>query len=107
MKIIKTVLILCIIIPSLYCQTWMVQPNPGTGDVVSIQAFDTNLVYALTGTQVLKTTNGGTNWNIVFTAPPSRTFKNWQWDQPNVGNLWFNNWNQKFKTTNGGFNWNA
>ncbi|MBN8584393.1 MAG: T9SS type A sorting domain-containing protein [Ignavibacteria bacterium] len=105
MKILKCFIVLLLMSSGLFSQSWMVQSNPGTGNIIAIQAFDTNLVYALTGTQVLKTTNGGTNWNIVFTAPPSRTFKNWQWDQPNVGNLWFTNWNQKFKTTDGGFNW--
>lgn len=106
MNFIKPFLIL-LLTASVYSQTWVVQPNPAVGDIKQIHAINNQIVYALTVSQILKTTNGGTNWVEKLTTQIGlgTSFNGFQWNNANEGYVWSYAGDTCLKTTNGGDNW--
>ncbi len=94
--------------------TWVNgNPNPVViaGMVNCIDAFDGNTAWLSTtnsgSTFIYKTTNGGTNWQQVFSSSQTRIFGLKMTDASNgfafgdpISNIW-----QMLVTTNGGINW--
>jgi photosystem II stability/assembly factor-like uncharacterized protein len=92
-------------------QQWF--PNMNGSTINSITFLDSLTGYAVTSTNssvqayILKTTNGGDNWSIIYTyIPPSINsgFKKIQFANSNTGYA-STNYTNFFKTTNAGLNW--
>jgi photosystem II stability/assembly factor-like uncharacterized protein len=92
-------------------QQWF--PNMNGSSIASLTFLDSLTGYAVTSTNssvqayILKTTNGGDNWSIIYTyVPPSVNsgFKKIQFTNSNIGYA-STNYLEFFKTTNGGINW--
>ncbi|HMQ78048.1 MAG TPA: T9SS type A sorting domain-containing protein [Ignavibacteria bacterium] len=108
MNFIKPFLIMIMLLTaSGYSQTWVVQTNPAAGDIKQIHAINNQIVYALTVSQILKTTNGGLNWEIKITTPIGlgTSFNGFQWNNADEGYAWSYAGDTCLKTTNGGNNW--
>ncbi len=104
MKNFGTVLILLVLLAAISSsQVWQVQVNPASGDVKQVYAVNENFAYAITDQQLLKTTNAGINWNVIFTPGPSRTFYGMQWINFNRGFVRYRE--GYYKTTDGGSTW--
>ena len=91
-------------------QQWF--PNLNGSTIKDITFLDSLTGFAVTNTNssvqayILKTTNGGDNWNINYTY--SQTNTNWYFLKigfidSNIGFAF--GWSEMFKTTNGGNNW--
>ena len=87
-------------------------PNLNGSSITSITFLDSLTGFAVTNTNsslqayILKTTNGGDNWNINYTY----TQTNVNWDFLKIGFVNSNTgfafgWSEMFKTTNCGINW--
>ena len=103
-----SILLILFITSGVYSQNWVVQPCPeAVGDIKKIHAIDANIIYALTLSQILKTTNGGTNWEVKFITPIGlgTSFNGFQWNNANEGYVWSYAGDTCLKTTNGGDNW--
>ncbi|MCX6156638.1 MAG: YCF48-related protein [Ignavibacteriae bacterium] len=98
----------------LITQGWYQQffPNLNGSSITSITFLDSLTGYAVTNTNstlqayILKTTNGGDNWNINYTY--TQTNSNWNFVKigfvdSNTGYAF--GWTEMFRTTNGGANW--
>ena len=92
-------------------QQWF--PNMNGSTITSMTFLDSLTGYAVTSTNssvqayILKTTNGGDNWNIIYTyVPPSTNsgFRKIQFANSNTG-FASTNYTNFFKTTNAGLNW--
>ena len=92
-------------------QQWF--PNLNGSTITSMTFLDSLTGFAVTSTNssiqsyIIKTTNGGDNWNIIFTyVPPSVNsgFRKIQFANNNIGYA-STNYVNFFKTTNGGLNW--
>ena len=91
-------------------QQWF--PNLNGSSISSITFLDSLTGFAVTNTNssleayILKTTNGGDNWNINYTY--TQTNSNWTFVKigfadSNTGYAF--GWSEMFKTTNAGLNW--
>lgn len=91
-------------------QTWQVQSNPATGHVIQIHAVSQDIVYASTTTQILKTSNGGTNWEIVL-SKPWRNLKGFQIVVLQTGQhriyTWWHTGTHYYRSVNGGISWDS
>lgn len=108
MSFIKPFLIsILLLTASVYSQTWVVQPNPAVGDIKQIHAINNQIVYALTVSQILKTTNGGTTWEVKRTTPVGlgTSFNGFQWNNANEGYAWYYAGNKYITTIDGGQTW--
>jgi photosystem II stability/assembly factor-like uncharacterized protein len=92
-------------------QQWFPTMNGNT--INSITFLDSLIGYAVTSTNsdtlayILKTTNGGDNWSVIYTyVPPSPSsgFTKIQFANSNIGYA-STNYYDVFKTTNSGSNW--
>ena len=92
-------------------QQWF--PNLNGSSITSITFLDSLTGFAVTNSNstdqgyILKTTNGGDNWNIIYTyIPPSSTsgFTKIQFATDSIGYA-STNYFDFFRTTNGGMNW--
>jgi photosystem II stability/assembly factor-like uncharacterized protein len=92
-------------------QQWF--PNMNGSTIASLTFLDSLTGYAVTSTNssvqayILKTTNGGNNWSIIYTyIPPSTNsgFTKIQFANSSIGYA-STNYYDFFKTTNGGVNW--
>jgi photosystem II stability/assembly factor-like uncharacterized protein len=121
-KLLDILTVLCLIIffasfgfkdskSSGWYQQWF--PNMNGSTIASLTFLDSLTGYAVTSTNssvqayILKTTNGGDNWNIIYTyIPPSVNsgFKKIQFANSNTG-FASTNYTNFFKTTNAGLNW--
>ncbi|MBP9192990.1 MAG: hypothetical protein KBF96_10605, partial [Ignavibacteria bacterium] len=107
MNFIKPLLIL-LLTASVCSQTWVVQsPIPAVEDIKQIHAINANIVYALTVSKILKTTDGGTTWNVIRTTDVGlgTSFNGFQWNNADDGFVWSYAGDTCLKTTNGGDNW--
>ncbi len=85
--------------------TWIDQPIPGVTNVISNGQFaDANTGYCYSGSNFWKSTNGGTNWNLVSTKPPG-IFKSLQVFSGN--NIFLANSRTIYKSSNGGVTWDS
>jgi photosystem II stability/assembly factor-like uncharacterized protein len=91
---------------------WYIQPIPVNKNIVDIYFTDTLNGWAVTGNTgaldsgyILKTTNGGTNWQLNFAT--NRSFYGIQFVDSNIGYA-CGGWDlgKLYKTINGGNNWN-
>lgn len=109
MNFIKSFLILILLFTASVCsQTWVVQsPIPPVEDIKQIQAINANIVYALTVSKILKTTDGGTSWVVKCTTQVGlgTSFNGFQWNNADEGYVWSYAGDTCLKTTNGGNNW--
>lgn len=108
MNFIKPFLILIFMLTGyVFGQTWVVQTNPAVGDIKQIHAIDNQIVYALTVSQILKTTNGGINWVVIRTTTVGlgTSFNGFEWKSADEGYAWYYAGNKYIKTIDGGQNW--
>ena len=110
MYFIKPVLIFFMFCTVIYSQTWVVQTNPAVGNIIQIHAVNADTVYASTTTQILKTTNGGSNWEIVL-FKPWRNLKGFQVVNPMFGQhriyTWYHTGFFYYRSINGGLSWDS
>ena len=87
------------------CNAQWIQQNSGvTDNLVSIKMINSSTGYVLSqGYKLLKTTNGGTNWNIVYQSGQSFT----QISFPNANTGYAVTGSKIYKTTNGGLNFDT
>lgn len=87
--------------------TWVSQSSPAVGDVHKVYAVNSNLVYAMTDFQIIKTTNGGTNWFVTHNhvAHGDSAFSHWSWPTTEMcyASIWWRG--GYFKSTNSGGSW--
>lgn len=99
-----------LLIAAVSSQTWQVQSNPATGHVIQIHAVNQDIVYASTTTQILKTSNGGTNWEIVL-SKPWRNLKGFQVVVLQTGQhriyTWWHTGTHYYRSVNGGISWDS
>ncbi len=87
--------------PSNWYQQFM--PNMGSEQLADITFLDSLVGYAITQTHnILKTTNGGDNWNIIYNDTTGNIFTRLQFLNESTGFVGAYN---TLKTTNGGNNW--
>jgi photosystem II stability/assembly factor-like uncharacterized protein len=88
-------------------------PNMNGSTITSLTFLDSLTGYALTSTNssvqafILKTTNGGDNWNIIYTYVPTAStvhFTKIQFADSNIGYA-STNYYDFYKTTNSGLSW--
>jgi len=88
-------------------------PNMNGSTIASLTFLDSLTGYALTSTNssvqafILKTTNGGDNWNIIYTYVPTAStvhFTKIQFADSNIGYA-STNYYDFYKTTNSGLSW--
>ncbi len=78
-------------------------PNMGSEQLADITFLDSLVGYAITQTHnILKTTNGGDNWNIIYNDTTGNIFTRLQFLNESTGFVGAYN---TLKTTNGGNNW--
>lgn len=106
----STVLILLVLLVSEYFsqQGWVAQqPPPSIGTITKIFACTPDIVYAAADSgKIIKTTDGGDNWKVIFRDDSIRT---------NIESIffvdtllgWAVTWKQILKTTDGGKNWDS
>jgi len=111
MNFIKPFLIsILLLTATVYSQSWVVQPTnitPPIGDIKQIHAINANIVYALTLSEILKTTNGGTTWGVIRTTSvgTGTSFNGFQWNNADEGYVWYYAGNKYIKTIDGGLSW--
>lgn len=106
-KIISFLILIAIFSQRSFSQTGWFQQTSGTGfDLYSVFAVDANTVFAIgnSGT-IIKTTNGGINWNILNSGTTDSLFSIFFTDGSTgfaCGSLGL-----VLRTTNGGLNWSS
>ncbi len=101
MKIITTILVL-LVTSGVYSQ-WIAQEFPNLNNVNAIQAVNSNVVFAA-GKQIYKTTNSGTNWQVLTNLAYEESRSDISFINSATG------WScgpagSVYRTTNGGLNW--
>ncbi|MBN8584391.1 MAG: T9SS type A sorting domain-containing protein [Ignavibacteria bacterium] len=108
----KTIITVCMLLISsiIHSQNWAVQTNPAVGNIIKIHAVSQDTVYASTTTQILKTVNGGTNWEVIL-AKPWRNLKGFQLVDPPFGQhriyTWWHTGTHYYRSINGGITWDS
>lgn len=102
----KKIIILCLFLQiNIFAQsTWILQNDPGIGGLYGISFINSQTGWISGNSKVIKTTNGGNNWEL--TSSPLYSQLNVFFINENVG--WAGSYyGPLLKTTNGGISWNS
>src|SRR5437870_7574031 len=106
MNKILSFLLLVLMSTSLTYSQWSEQTSPVTTLLYSVSAVDNNIVWACGNVgKVLRTTNGGANWDSVPSPFPSALYNIWGINATTAVVTGSPSDTYVFKTTNGGAYW--